>query len=178
VDNYLLTIGVIMAGLAGGLDPALRVGDVVLDDCPPEFVPDAPLRRGKIHCSEELIATPGDKKALFEKTGALAVDMESAGARELATRLNVPFVSIRAISDATCDALDPAVLSLVNEYGRAKPLAIASTLLRRPSLIPQLRQLDSKSKLAVNILADCVSAIARRAKEARSSPYDNAIDCL
>ena len=32
---------------------------------------------GKIHTTDHLVGTPAEKKALFQTTGALAVDMET-----------------------------------------------------------------------------------------------------
>jgi hypothetical protein len=154
--------GMIMAGLAGALDPSLKVGDIVIDDCPADWLPNVPYRVGKIVCADALVTTPGAKKSLHDTTGALAVDMESEKARGMALEVGVPFVSIRAISDAASDALDPAVLHLVDEFGHARPLSIAGALLRRPGLIPQLRQLGRDSKLAAENLAGAVRAIVSR----------------
>src|ERR1700744_1849034 len=49
-------IGVlIMAGMAGALDPGLNIGDIVLDD-PKGIVPaDLPMRRGKICTADALV---------------------------------------------------------------------------------------------------------------------------
>ena len=90
---------IIMAGLAGGLDPILGIGDIVIDDCPPGWIPDLPHRIGKIVTSPTMVSTPADKQKLFEQTGALAVDMENEIVRAAALKIGVPFVSIRAISD-------------------------------------------------------------------------------
>ncbi|MDB5334003.1 MAG: nucleoside phosphorylase, partial [Phycisphaerales bacterium] len=111
----------IMAGLAGGLDPSLRVGDVVIDDCPTGLLPDVAHRRGGIHTAEHLIATTTEKAALFAQTGALAVDMETQIIRALARQEGIPFVAVRAISDAFDEALDPTILKLVDGFGRPRP---------------------------------------------------------
>ena len=156
-----LVCGLIMAGLAGALDPVLRVGDVVIDDCPTAALPAVAYRRGKICASPTLLSTPADKQAMFDRTRALAVDMESAAARQLAADWSVPFVSIRAISDAADESLDPAVLKLVDSFGRPRPLCIAATLVQRPSLIPHLRRLGAASSLAADHLAKAVRGIAQ-----------------
>src|SRR3954453_20987309 len=56
---------VILAGFGGALDPALKVGDVVLDwpssaAVPP---PEGPFRTGRIHTSDRIVATPEQKSA-------------------------------------------------------------------------------------------------------------------
>ncbi|HWE04513.1 MAG TPA: hypothetical protein VG326_19060 [Tepidisphaeraceae bacterium] len=154
--------GIIMAGLAGALDPSLRVGDVVLDDCPADYHPLTQFRAGKIVASPTVIATPAQKRALFEQTGALAVDMESAIARAAATEMNVPFVSIRAISDAADESLNPAILKMVDAFGKPRPMSLALTLLRRPTLIPGLIRLGKSSNFAARNLATAVYAIVQQ----------------
>jgi adenosylhomocysteine nucleosidase len=95
--------------------------------------------------------------------------MESDAARKLAKRLGAPFISVRAISDSANDSLDPAVLKMVDEFGRPKPMAIAAALLRRPTLIPELRQLGSNANLAASNLATFIQAILSQSKRLRVS---------
>lgn len=151
--------GIVMAGLAGALDPALKVGDVVIDDCPEGALPGRGYRRGKIVAADHVLTTPQHKREWFAQTGALAVDMESAAARGLAERLGTPFASIRAISDAANDALDPAILGFVDEFGRPRVLPLAGALMRRPGLVPSLRRLGAASNLAARQLGEIVRQI-------------------
>jgi adenosylhomocysteine nucleosidase len=154
--------GIIMAGLAGALYPALRIGDVVIDDCPAEFQPSGHFRTGKITASKKLVSTPLEKRLLFEQTGALAVDMESAVVRAAAAEQNLPFVSIRAISDTADESLDPAILGMVDSFGQPRIIPLALALLRRPMLIPRLIRLGKSSNLAAKNLATVVHAIVHR----------------
>ena len=164
--------GIILAGLGGALDPTLRVGDIVLDDCPPAYVPNIPYRAGKIIAWPTIVSTPAEKETLFRETRALAVDMESAVARAAASELGVPFVSVRAISDAADESLDPAVLEMIDSFGRPRPLAIAATLLRHPSLIPRLKQLAANSRQAATNLTAAVAAIVQRIIAVELAPCD------
>jgi adenosylhomocysteine nucleosidase len=144
-----------MAGLAGALDPSLNVGDVLIDD-PTGIVPAAvPMRRGRIVTVNRIIATPAEKAALFERTAALAVDMETDRVRQWAARV----VNVRAISDRADEVLDPRVVGLIDELGNAKPLAIAATIVRRPALIPYLNRLGKNAKLAAERLGHAVRRI-------------------
>lgn len=157
-----LVTALIMAGVAGALDPTLRVGDVIIDDCPAAWLPPIPFRAGKIYSADEIVGAPADKQRLFAQSGALAVDMEAAIARELAARSNIPFISLRTISDAAHELLDPAVLAMVDDFGRPRPMSVAGTLLRRPSLIPQLKQLAANSRIAAKQLATALASIVER----------------
>ena len=165
-------IGFIMAGLAGALDPSLRIGDVVIDDCPGEFLPHAQCRAGKIVTSKTIVATPSEKRLLFEKTGALAVDMESAVVRAVAAKLNVPFVSIRAISDAAGESLDPAVLRMVDKFGNPRLIDLAFAIIGKPALIPRLVRLGRSSNVAAKNLAAAVFSIVRQWSEIEPAPTD------
>ncbi|MFQ6016820.1 MAG: purine phosphorylase, partial [Kiloniellaceae bacterium] len=106
-------------GLCGGLDPALRPGDLVLAE---EIVfgddrrlrTDAArreaLRRraaqaglrltgGALYGSARAIAKADEKRALFETSGARAVDMESPGVALAAEAAGVSFLAVRALAD-------------------------------------------------------------------------------
>jgi nucleoside phosphorylase len=151
--------GVIMAGLAGALDPSLLIGDVVVDSSSNLEVPAGNWRRGDIHTATQIIATVEQKKRLFAETGALAVDMENATARDFAARLGLPFLGIRAISDRADDPLDPTMLRWVNPAGGLRPTRVAADLCRRPGSIPSLLRLGRRSRVAVEALADAVQQI-------------------
>ncbi|HEX2971560.1 MAG TPA: hypothetical protein VHP11_04470 [Tepidisphaeraceae bacterium] len=150
---------IIMTGLAGALDPALQCGQIVIDGWPTHLPIDPAYRLGAIHTADHIVATIDDKARLYHQTGALAVDMESALVRQVAQQRGIPFLAIRAIGDTAADALDPAVLNFTDDFGRPKPLALASALLRRPMLVPHLRKLQQTSALALHALADALKRI-------------------
>jgi adenosylhomocysteine nucleosidase len=143
---------IILAGFAGALDPTLKVGDLVLDT--DLELPDLPFRRGKIHGSDKLIATSSEKTNLFRTTGAVAVDMETQAVQALARQMGLPFIGLRAITDTAEDALDPALLRFTNSFGGVRPLSLAATLARQPSLVPRLLHLGRCAKVASRSLSE------------------------
>lgn len=153
---------VMMAGLAGALSKDLEVGDLVIDDWFEEMEVLAGARRGTIFSSDQIVASPAQKAALYARTQALAVDMENVTVRKWATARGARFATIRSISDRADQSLNPAVLKLVDQWGRPKPLAVVRTLFLRPRLIPHLLRLGANSKKAARRLGEAVRAIVEQ----------------
>lgn len=117
-------------GVAGALDATLAAGDVLIADCvryardDPGFVPDAKaseqlaaalsarlrVRRGTLWSASQPVATPYEKQALAERSGALAVDMEAAPIAAVALRAKLPFVAVKAICDPAGRALPAGIV--------------------------------------------------------------------
>ena len=152
---------VIVAGLAGGLDPQLKVGDVVLDASDNIPLPNLAMR-GHIHTSVDVVASVADKSALFGQTHALAVDMEQAIVAAWAHGQNCQVIGLRAISDSAFDAIDPILLRLVDELGRPQPSVIAKALIHRPTRIVDLLRLARRSNLALANLSTAVVDLVRQ----------------
>lgn len=108
----------LVAGVGGGLDPRCRPGDLVVANevrgphatvpCPSAPLLAAALRRagltvhlGPIVASERVVH--GARRRELAATGALAVDMESAGLA--ATAAGHPFAVVRAVVDTAEDPL-------------------------------------------------------------------------
>ena len=117
-------------GLAGGLDPNLGAGSVVLpcevvshdgtcyltagvwrEQLRPAIAQHRPVAGGKLLSSQAAIGTLADKARAFRETGALAVDMESAAIAEVAAAHGLPFVAVRVIVDTAVDVLPRAVVA-------------------------------------------------------------------
>ena len=125
--------GVISFGVAGGLDPSLKSGDVVVATevlagdtrwlaalaLNEEMIARAALKRrrvvfGGLAGVEQVIAATACKAALHSETGAAAVDMESHIAAAYAAAAGIPFAALRVISDPASRSL-PALAKSVAE---------------------------------------------------------------
>jgi hypothetical protein len=149
--------GVILAGLGGGLDPSLGIGDVVCEGT----LPDLPLRRGRIFSADHLVATTLEKERLFRETGCLVVDMEGAIVRGVAELAGIPFLHIRAISDAAGQNVPERMLNWIDEVGRSRPSRVTGDLIAHPLLIPSMIRLGRQSRLAARRLAEVVRQVVQ-----------------
>ena len=115
-------------GLAGGLNPALRPGTLVVPDVvlskdghwpthPPLAAWLGPVG-GALYSGGSVLVTVDEKKALFARTGALAVDLESAAVAETAARHVLPFAVLRAICDPATRPLPRAALVALDPNGK------------------------------------------------------------
>lgn len=135
----------LVLGVCGALDPALRVGDLVvyqaISDGAVTIDLDADLAaRCAIVCRSaprRVLTVPavvGDlaaKTELLRSSGAAAVDMEGVAiARALHAR-NIRVAMVRVVSDDAATAL-PDLSRVYDTYGRLRPLALASALVRSP----------------------------------------------
>ena len=115
---------VISAGFAGGLDPALRVGDTLSAD----------FSSGAILSRPDPIETTEEKAAVFRQTGARLVDMETATIAAACGRADVRLIAVRAVSDSAHEPLPvPFDVWFDAERQRARPLALACYLIARPA---------------------------------------------
>lgn len=127
-------VGLMSFGLAGGLDPDLRAGSIVV---PGEVISPAgarfatspdwrarlvaalgatkgaerPVSVGALLTSAQPIDTLEGKARAFEATGAVAVDMESLAVAEVAAGRGLPFIAVRVIVDTAADTLPRAVVA-------------------------------------------------------------------
>ncbi|MGH8548104.1 MAG: phosphorylase [Methylococcales bacterium] len=99
------------------------------------------IHTGTITESRTLVAAAAEKRAIRNRTGAIALDMESVAIARIAAEKSLPFVTIRAIADpASMDLPKPVFLALKQNGDLNLPLLLA-LIARYPSSIPGLIQL-------------------------------------
>jgi nucleoside phosphorylase len=156
---------VIVVGIAGGIDPGLRIGDLVnptevFDETTGATVHPTPLGgaapRGRLLTTDTLHNDHGVLERL-RREGFVAVDMETAAIGAVAEARGLPWSVFRAISDFAGDALvDAALVGLARPDGSADPAAIARFVLRRPWRVPKLARLGRGMQRAVRSSSDAV----------------------
>lgn len=156
-------------GVAGGLDPALSIGDLIVGTrvisdrhdtpCTLDFnLPTA--HRRLIAGNDTAVISVEAKTALFLKTHAAAVDMESHGVARAASDLGMPFGVIRVISDTALTAIPAFALLGIKPDGGLNPLPVALHLLRRLDQLPALLRLRRDTNQALSILGQVAQTLA------------------
>ena len=155
--------GVISFGVAGGLDPSLAPGAVVVAehivdggncfDTDPAWC--AALRQalpwavgGTVVGVDTAAASVADKQALQRVTGALAIDMESHLAARLARAAHLPCMACRVVLDPAGRSVPSAALAALGHDGRTQLAALLMTLARHPRQLAGLLQLAHDATVA------------------------------
>jgi adenosylhomocysteine nucleosidase len=153
---------VMVVGIAGGLDPALPVGALIV----PQHVrlyPDGPVypshplpsRRadGKLMTTDGLLSAEEAWRAILE-SGFGAVDMEAAGVAEACERAGVDWSVYRGISDRPDENIvDQAIFAMSKPDGSANLRAVARYLIRDPRRARTLAHLNRAMGQAANVAA-------------------------
>ncbi len=168
--------GIISFGVAGGLDPALHSGDIVVAtevvsgasrwQAETRFTGDLVTRadlgrrqvaRGILAGVEEVVVGPQGKAALRAATGAAAVDMESHIAAHYAADKGLPFAALRVISDPASRALPALAADALKPCGNIDPWKVMKGIARNPTAIPSLMSTARDFNRAIEGLRGCRS---------------------
>ena len=157
--------GLISFGVAGGLAPNLPPGTCVVGSAivsgesqtPTDSVWSEKLLKaipdaipGLLVGVPAPIADPSAKRALYLKTGALAVDMESHIVAGVAAAHGLPVAAIRVITDPAVRALPHAAVAAMRANGTTDIVAMIRSVMRRPQELPALLRtaLDARAARA------------------------------
>ena len=171
---------VLTCGFAGGLNPDLKLGDVVFEiPSSSSRLESAQIEIGEklepiyIGCYEQLIAsgakpaifycadcvatTAAEKKKLRDETGADAVEMESAAIHAVCAEFSIPCATVRVISDPANEDLPLDFNALAKpdkslDYGK-----LFGAIAKSPGKIGALMELQKKTKFAAERLAEVLA---------------------
>jgi adenosylhomocysteine nucleosidase len=168
--------GVISFGVAGGLDPTLKPGDVVvatevlagdtrwladlaLDE---DLIANIGLGRwrivrGRLAGTEQLVAARHLKEALHLETGAAAVDMESHVAAAYAAEAGLPFAAVRVVSDPAHRALPDLAIAAIKPDGGIDLRKVLGSIVRNPLMLRDLVSTGIDFNRALRSLRGCRS---------------------
>jgi hopanoid-associated phosphorylase len=165
---------VLSFGLAGGLDPALRPGDVVVatETIADEgrWPADRPLAvrlmerlaagglrpvMAAIAGSDLVVANERTKSEIHRASGAAAVDMESHVAAAYAAAAGVPFAALRVVCDPAARSLPPLAAQALRADGGIDFQGVLRSLARQPGQLPALLRLAADARAAFAALRRC-----------------------
>ena len=103
--------------------------------------------------ADKIVATPEDKTALAEQTGAHIVDMESHAFAVLAESTGRGWMIIRGISDGVEHHLPPGCDKWFTSNGSIRPVRAALDLARRPRDLLHLSAFAKRTATAMRAVA-------------------------
>lgn len=170
---------ILSAGFSGALHPDLKLGDVVVansivDAAGDELQVDAKMTPdpergwhvGRIVMTDQIVRTVAEKQILYEKTKALAVDLESLAVAQVCQQTKTRFLAVRTISDDLSHDLPPEVMSVFGGTGSLRAGAIAGALWKRPGSVKDMWRLREQATLASQRLAQFLTSIVPTLHEA------------
>ena len=174
-DSHSSVEGVLVIGVAGGVDPELETGDLLLADryalhdgaaqgAGQAIKPDTqmlqsaqqaaldlsvPIFNGASLTVDHLVAGPEEREKLRTQYQVHSVNMEDYRAAEAAQKAGVPFLSVRVVLDTASQRL-PGYLP-----GLAKsPYKVLTNVLLMPWRIPTMLRLKRQLQLCQAVLTN------------------------
>jgi len=164
-------------GIAGALAPGLAPGVLVLPravveedgrrwevDAGWRALLQAALARSGLVLSEggllgasRAIDSVADKSAVFRRTGAVAVDLESHLVARAASRAGRPFLILRAIADPAERFLPEAAVQGLDDTGAPALRRVLASVARHPGQIPVLLRVAADTRRALAALRSSVA---------------------
>ena len=168
-------VALVSWGAAGGLDPGLKPGAIVLPDVVDTDGSSHPVDvawrdrllmkiQGRVvtstsplvHATRPVTA-PAEKMKLHRQTGAAAVDMESAAVVAVANEMGIPCLVVRVVVDADDVRLPEVSLTMCDEGGRLKRSAVMR-LIFQPAEWPGMLRLGRANAAAGRSMRELWSA--------------------
>ena len=160
-------------GVSGGLDPELGVGDLVFADavfverdngtslvwkkggCESDVTFNFEAAKGltpswgPVITVQTPVLNAVGKRALFDRTGAMAVDMETAAVARAASGSGLPFFAIRTICDSADVTISESIYQCVDQQGRPRFPHLFRMIIRNPLLISHLLRMKRDFTVAL-----------------------------
>ncbi len=167
----------IVAGVAGGADPALRAHDLVVarevvreggvarradEAMVAEVVRETGAAPGRVLTRETLAASVAHKRQIHDEWSRVddvptVVDLETAWYLEEAERRGVPWTVLRVVSDAAHEPLPAFLEGCRDEGGAIIRGRVARHALRHPGTIRSLLRLARRVRRCAGVLAEAVA---------------------
>ena len=158
-------------GVAGGLNPTHKCGDLIVSNrCVSEKGQEifyrgntakdyirrletvVPATSGKVTTVFKAVTSAQRKKSLFQQTKADIVDMESHSIAKVAQANSIEFILVKAVIDEASDDVPNAFLECADEFGKPKLTKTFSVIWKQPGSISSLLKLGMKYRQSLKTL--------------------------
>ena len=164
-------------GIAGGLDPSLKTGQVIvateiIDDLGTPYDCHSAWRDELMAALERLsplaaplagydnvVDTVSAKADIHAGSGAVAVDNESHEVAFVAYEVEIPFAAVRVIADPAGRAVPSSALAGINSQGEIQYAAVFWELASHPRQLPDLVKIALESGRAGVVLGRCAKVL-------------------
>lgn len=169
---------IISAGFGGGIVSGLSAGDVVMAEQVLQWLGNGfeevavgfyghnsaadnlSLLRGSFVTNDGILSKQNLAQHLTGANNPI-VEMETAAVARVAVTHGIPFLGIRAVSDAWHEELAFSIDEFCDDTMRIRPAKVLATILKRPTIIPQLIRLALNSRVAGASLAKAMERLLR-----------------
>jgi adenosylhomocysteine nucleosidase len=158
---------VLTGGFAGGLNPNLKLGEVVFEignrksEIGNQLLA-AGARPVKFFCADRIATTVVEKKKLRAESGADAVEMESAAIHAVCRERGIACATVRVISDTANEDLPLDFNALAKADKNLHFGKLAWAIAKSPGKIGALLALQKKTSFAAGQLAGVLQKIISR----------------
>lgn len=158
-------------GIAGGLDPALTAGCLILprnviavdgnvyptdtawrERLSGRLAARIAVNDGDLAECASVIADKPEKLEILARTDAAGIDMESAAVAREAVKAGIPFLAVRAIADTLEAPVPVSALESIDKFGRVCLIRLMLRLVGRPGEIAGLIRMGKNYRAALKAL--------------------------
>ena len=160
---------VLTCGYAGGLNPNLKLGNVIFEVDPASGLEqqliDSGEIAGKFYCASKIAVTAAEKQTIRHESQADAVEMESGIIRSVCREQGIAAATVRVISDDSSTDLPLDFNRLSKPDGNISYGKLAAAILQSPRSISKLRRFQRDLDMCSRNLAGTLAGLLKRIHE-------------
>jgi len=155
---------ILNVGFAGGLNSQLNSGDFIIEshagglDLAALSFQEFKVKIGSVVSSQKSLSTPQQKNYFYQRTNALAVDMEWDAIKAESAKSGVPCAAIKIISDSASEVL-PMPRGLSHHFGPLTTSKVLFETLKDPLSIFRTIPYAKKARYLSHRLCDFITEL-------------------